>query len=240
MKNKPIIITLIILFLVFVAIWIASPRVGEKVDTDTGVSVEFEDKDFDVPDNLPTGFVRVSTITDAVVFFKDENNVRSYYEYIGNNKYIEYDVNKPSYLVKTNFDKRIYQIQTNDNKFINEYRAYDGKTWQVVAKDYNILLNVPSNYTLSKDYPNLYCINEDNNLSYKLLTKIGTQYAWLKPTDTPDWINTTVPSNFVKTDILNVYKGTIDGKETYKKVLLFNDVNKTVAVVSCDKEGKFI
>jgi hypothetical protein len=240
MKNKPIIIVLIVLFLVFVAIWIASPRVGEKVDINTGVSLEFDDKDFDLPDNenLPDGYVRILAITDAVVYSKTEGDTTHYYEFIGNNKYVEYDIERPPYLVKTNFDKRIYQIKSENNSFADEYRAYDGKVWQVVSKDYNVLFTIPDNYVLSAYYPNLYFVNEKDNYSYKLLTKIGTQYAWLKPVESTEWINTTIPDGYEKTKTTNVYKGKIDGKDVYKKVLLFSDANKTVVVVTCDKNGK--
>lgn len=241
MKTKYLLVTLVILFLAFICIWLISPKVGEKVTPNEGVEIDYSDKNYELPTVLPTGFVRYNPVTEAVVYRKENaDGTYSYYEYIGNEEFNFFDINKPAYLVKTSFDKKLYQIKNENGILLEEYRAFDGHTWQVMDKNFNILLEVPENYTLSKEYINLYSIALKDGLSYKIITKIGDKYAWLSPNETTDWINITVPSNFEKTETVNIYK-TVDGEKTYyKKVLIFNDINKTVVVVSCDENGKFI
>jgi hypothetical protein len=49
-----------------------------------------------------------------------------------------------------------------------------------------------------------------------------------------------VPQNFEKTEIINVYS-TKSGENTiYKRVLSFNDVDKSIAVVDCDVNGNLV
>lgn len=238
MKTKTLLITFIVLFLVFIAVWIASPRVGEIVDINSGVDVEFTDKNFEEPDELPEGFVRALSITDGAVYYVDKDNTRLYYEHVGNGKFIEYDINRPSYLVRTEFDRRIYQIKIDD-KLQEEYRAYAYGAWQVVSKDYDVILEVPENYILTNDV-NVYFVNDAKNPTYKMLNKLGNQYVWSKIKDTTEWISISVPENFARTEIVNVYEGTLNNQKVYKKVIMFNDANKTVVIVACDKDGKFI
>lgn len=241
MKIKHLAIALVVLFLVFVGIWIISPKVGEKINPNEGVDVEFENKDYDLPKELPEGFVRYTAITDAVVYrFENENKTFTYYEYVGDEKFTYYDINKPSFFVRSSFDKSIYQIKDKDGTLREEYRAYNGKKWQVVSKDRKTLLSIPDNYIIMPTYINLYVIDNETSYSYKLLTKLGDKYAWLSPSDASEWINTTIPETFSKTEVLNVYKTTTETETIYKKVLLFNDPQKTVVVVACDKDGKYI
>lgn len=281
MKAKPLLITVVILFLVFVGIWIISPRVGEKVIPNEGVEVEFENTNLELPEKLPDGFVRIKEVTDAVVYkYGEENGVYKYCEYVGKDEYAPYDPSRPSYFVKSSFNKKIYQIKNSDGSLRDEYRTFDGTAWRIVSKDYQIIMNVPENYKMITTAINLYLVDNEGSYSYKLLTQLSSdRYAWLSPKETNEWIETTVPSNFEKTSIPNVYKGifvkkqptqvatepisteasssemkpsetkkpntttpqeTVANEIVYKKVLIFNDKYKTVAVVSCDKDGNFI
>lgn len=241
MKIKHLAVILVVLFLVFVGIWIISPKVGEKVNPNEGVDVEFENQDYELPKELPEGFVRYTAITDAVVYRRaNEDKTFTYYEYVGDEKFAYYDINKPSFFVKTSFDKSVYQLKNFDGTLREEYRSYDGKQWKVVSKDRETLIEIPQNYTIMPTYINLYVIENEGSYSYKLLTKLGDKYAWLSPTETTEWINTTIPETFTKTEIINVYKTSTETETIYKKVLLFNDSQKTVVVVACDKDGKCI
>ena len=121
-----------------------------------------------------------------------------------------------------------------------EYRAFDGEKWTIVSKTYEKVFEIPSNHLLMTTYINLYLVKDGENLSYKVLTKLGDKYAWVTPTETTEWIETTIPETFEKTEIPNVYKGKDGENVIYKKVLSFNDSYKTIAVVSCDETGKFI
>ena len=234
-------VALVILFLVFVGIWIISPKVGEKVNPNEGVDVEFENHDYELPKELPEGFVRYTAITDAIVYrCENEDKTFTYYEYVGDEKFTYYDINKPPFFVQSSFNKSIYQIKNADGTLREEYRAYDGKQWRVVSDSMKVLIEIPKNYTIMPTYINLYVIENENSYSYKLLTKLGDKYAWLSPSDTSDWINTTIPETFSKTEVLNVYQTTTETETIYKKVLLFNDPQKTVVVVACDKDGKYI
>lgn len=239
MKIKYLVLTFSILFLAFVCIWVLSPRVGEVIEDNTGQEVTFEDDLYNVPQNLPDGFVRYNAVADAVVYkFVDANKNVLFYEYIGNEQYVPYDINKPNYLVKTVFDKRIYQVKDSSGNLLEQYRAFDGNTWQVVARDYDVILEIPKNHHVLAT-PNLFYVeNEDNSISYKLLTHINGNYAWLSPVEVSEWIEFSVPDAFKKTDVYNVYYN--EELKIYKKVIKFNDINKTATVVTCDKDGKYI
>lgn len=241
MKTKYFLVIFVVLFLIFIGIWIVSPKVGERVEPNKGVDVSFNDENDELPTKLPDGFVRFKSITEAVVYRKEnEDGTYTFYEYVGEDNFTYYDVNRPSYLVRTSFDKRIYQVKSENGTLREEYRAFDGSRWLVVSKDYNEIFNIPDNYYLVSTTANLYLVKDgEENFNYKLLTKIGEQYAWLSPTDTDDWIDTTIPDNYEKTEITNIYKGTIGDETVYRKVLSFNDSYKTIAVVSCDVNGNF-
>ena len=268
MKIKSLLITVVILFLVFIGIWIISPRVGEKVIPNEGIEVEFENTNLELPEKLPDGFVRIKEITDAVVYKYKEDDIYKYCEYVGKDEYAPYDINRPSYFVKTSFNKKIYQIKNDDGSLREEYRTFNGIAWQIVSKDYQIIFNIPENYKMITTAINLYLIDDNGSYSYKLLTQLSSdRYAWLSPKETNEWIDTTIPSNFEKTSIPNVYKGTFINEQptqnkisettsstevpsetqsattkeiVYRKVLIFNDKYKTITVVSCDKDGNFI
>lgn len=240
MKIKYLVLTFSILFLAFVCIWVLSPRVGETVVKEEGQEITFEDDLYNVPDKLPDGFVRYNAVSDAVVYkYVDANNKVYFYEYIGNEQYAPYDINKPSYFVKTSFDKRIYQIKDANGNLLDQYRAYDGTVWQIVTKEYKILMEIPKNYYILST-PNLFYIeNEDKTISYKLLTYINGNYAWLSPVDNlKEWVPMDVPETFKKTEVYNVYYN--EEMKLYKKVIKFNDINKTITAVNCDKDGNYI
>ena len=245
MKTKYLLVAFVVLFLVFVCIWILSPRVGEKVDINEGIDVSFGENDDEIPKDLPPGYVRDKNYTDGVVYKKIDGDKTSYFEYVGNGQFIHYDVNKPPYFVKTTFDRRIYQVRDINGKLTDEYRALDSNgIWQVVDNEYKQIFNIDSTHKPSNVTPNLYRIEKkDGELKtydYKLLTKIGDTYAWTSPVVTENWIEVEIPQNFSKTEIVNVYSAK-DGENTiYKRVLSFNDVYKSIAVVDCDNEGKFI
>ena len=57
MKTRHLLIIFVVLFLVFIGIWIVSPNVGERVEPEKGVDVEFNEQNDDLPTNLPEGFV---------------------------------------------------------------------------------------------------------------------------------------------------------------------------------------
>ena len=241
MKAKYFLIVFVVLFLVFIGIWILSPKVGEKIDTNTGVDVEFIEQDDTLPTKLPDGYVRYKAVTDAIVYRQtNEDNTVSYYEYVGNEQFIDYDIDRPYFLIRSSFDKKIYQIINDDKTLREEYRAFDGKKWLVVSKTYDEIFTIPENYTLMPTAINLYIVKDGENFHYKVLTKIGKTYAWVNPNEDTDWIATTIPSTFEKTETTNVYKGKDGEKVIYKKVLAFNDTYKTIAVVPCDETGKFI
>lgn len=241
MKAKHFLVVFVVLFLVFIGIWILSPKVGEKIENNTGVDVEFNEQNDDLPTKLPDGFVRYKIITDAVVYRKENADKSfSFYEYIGNDEFINYDIDKPYFLVRSSFDKRVYQVKSENGQLREEYRAFDGNKWIVVSKEYSEIFSIPDNYTLMPTAINLYIVKDGDTYSYKVLTKVGETYAWLNPNEEADWINTTIPNTFEKTEVLNVYKGKDGENFIYKKVLAFNDAYKTIAVVPCDETGKFI
>ena len=241
MQAKHIFLVFIVLVLIFLGIWIASPKVGETIEQEEGTDVEFiEDGDV-LPEKLPDGFVRYKNVADAVVYRKvNEDNSVTYYEYVGNDEFTYYDINKPYYLKRTTFDNRIYQIYDDDNGRREEYRAFLGDRWVVVSKEYKEIFSIPENYTMVASAPNLYCVKEGDKIFYKLLAKFEDKYVWLNPVETDEWIKVEVPDNYKKTIIPNMYEGK-DGEETiYRKVLVFGDIYKTVAVVACDIQENFI
>lgn len=241
MKTRHLLIIFVVLFLVFIGIWIVSPNVGERVEPEKGVDVEFNEQNDDLPTNLPEGFVRYKNVTEAVVYRKDNGDgTVTFFEYVGDDNFAYYDLNRPSFFVKSSFDKRIYQVKNFDGTLREEYRAFDGEKWTIVSKTYEKVFEIPSNHLLMTTYINLYLVKDGENLSYKVLTKLGDKYAWVTPTETTEWIETTIPETFEKTEIPNVYKGKDGENVIYKKVLSFNDSYKTIAVVSCDETGKFI
>lgn len=241
MKAKHFLIIFVVLFLVFIGIWILSPKVGEKVNPDTGIDIEFNDQNDNLPTKLPEGFVRYKAVADAVVYRKEnDDKTFSFYEYIGDEQFVNYDINRPYYLVKSSFDKRIYQVKSEDNTLREEYRAFDGEKWLVVSKTYDEIFTIPDNFTLMPTAINLYVVKDGEDYSYKVLTKLGETYAWISPNADTDWISIDIPSTFEKTEILNVYKGKDGENIIYKKVLAFNDAYKTIAVVPCDETGKII
>ena len=246
MKTKYLLIAFVVLFLVFIGIWIMSPRVGEKVNIENGVDVTFGENDDEIPEDLPSGYVRDKKYTDGVVYRKEnEDGTISYFEYVGNGQFIHYDINKPSYFIKTTFDRRIYQVRGADGNLREEYRALDNNgIWQVVDNQYRQIFTISSSYKPSPVTPNLYKVEtksgEVSTYEYKMLTQIGETYAWMSPVITDNWISVEVPSNFEKTEVINIYK-TVDGEKTlYKKVLSFSDIYKSIAVVDCDEKGNFI
>ena len=245
MKAKYLLVVFVILFLTFITIWIISPRVGERVNIEQGIDVEFTDQSDELPEELPEGFVRDKNFTDAVVYRKDNGDKTvSYYEYVGDNNFTYYDINRPHYFVKSKFDRKIYQVKNDDGTLREEYRSFDGTAWKIVSKDYKEVFTVPSNHKLLSTGINVYLVEDkvDDKVvySYKLLTKIGEKYAWMTPTEAEEWIDTPIPSDFEKTEFVNIYKCKTDKETIYKKVLSFKDTYKTIVVVSCDKNGNFI
>lgn len=241
MQTKHILAIFAVLLLIFLGIWIASPKVGEQVKVETGVDVDFVADDDELPEELPEGYVRYVAATDAVVYAQkvDENKV-VYHEYVGDGKFAYYDIKRPTYFVKTNFDRRIYQVKNADNTLREEYRAYDGTQWVVINKNYEQIFIIPSNYQLDSGVANLYFIKEDKSVSYKLLIKIGETYGWLNPTETDEWISVDGTINATKTDIPNVYKQTADKETIYVKLISFDDAYRTKVFVKCDATGKTI
>ena len=92
MKTQHFLIIFVVLFLVFIGIWIVSPNVGERVEPEKGVDVEFDQQKDDLPTKLPDGFVRYKAITDAVVYRRDNGDgTATFFEYVGDDNFTYYD-----------------------------------------------------------------------------------------------------------------------------------------------------
>lgn len=129
-------------------------------------------------ETLPEGYVAVLGYEDVYKIIKD-GEITGYKIKTPSGKYEDYDMNKPNNYKVFDEEQQIYQAVDSDNKVIY-YRKFNGKEWNVVNKEGDILLEVPEDYIRADDSQELYIYKDkDNKEIMRKITKFGDgSFAW--------------------------------------------------------------
>lgn len=172
--NRKLWIIPAVLFLAICIVWIAKPNSGTVVENTTKETAQFqqgdvviptEDKDEDIPDN----YVAVAGYDD-VYKVMDGKTCVGYKQKTSDGKYVDFDINMPSYFEKVSGSDTVYAEKTSDNKILR-YRQFNGKEWDIVDKNGKVIFAIPDNYKrydLSKE---IYTTEVDGKTIYKQLVR---------------------------------------------------------------------
>ncbi len=165
--------------------------------SDSSRKVEFQYN----TEKLPEGYVAVLGYNDIFKIVKD-GEIKGYKIRLASGEYADYDIKTPKNFIVYDENKQIYKAVDSENKTLY-YRHFNGKEWDVVDKQGDILLAVPDNYVRADDSQELYAYSEGSEVKYKkLATFADGSYAWsvVKPLDTETTANeTTIAATTSKT-----------------------------------------
>lgn len=147
-------------------------------DETSSKAVEFTFED----ETLPEGYVAVLGYDDVYRIVLD-GEVKGYKIRLANGKYADYDINKPENFELVDADKQIYQVLDSDKKLLY-YRQYNGKEWDFVDKNGEIILKVPDNFTRADDSQEIYEYEDNGEKAYKRVKVFGDgSCAWTQFND---------------------------------------------------------
>lgn len=173
------------LFVVFCVLWAVVPNSGTVVEVTTNPSAEFQQGDVVIPNSdttnktadIPENYVPVAGYDD-VYKVMDGKTCVGYKQLTDSGKYVDFDVDMPSYFKKVPGSDTVYAEMTSDNKILR-YRQFNGKEWDIVDKNGKVIFAIPDNYKrydLSKE---IYTTTEDGKTVYKQLVRFEDgSHAW--------------------------------------------------------------
>lgn len=116
-------------------------------------------------EELPEGYVAVLGYEDVYRIVLD-GQIKGYKIRLANGKYADYDIEKPVNFELVDADKQIYQVLNSDNKLLY-YRHYNGKEWDFVNKNGEIILEVPANFVRADNSQEIYEYDDNGKKAYK-------------------------------------------------------------------------
>lgn len=167
--------------MIFALSWFFSPKSGTKIEKTTEQStvnfisgdVVMPTEDKDIPDN----YLPVSGKENIYKVMSGEDIVE-YKEKLADGSFVAYDIEIPDNYKKSTGSDIIYKVLTVDNQ-IYQYRKFNGKEWDVVDKDGNVILPIPDNYKRVNAQEDVYAVVSDEKTEYKKIIRFddGT-FAW--------------------------------------------------------------
>lgn len=172
------------MFLVFCIAWIFVPKTGTVVEETTNPTVQFDEGDVVMPDeqkqneNIPENYVLAAGYNNVYKVMDGETCV-GYKELTDSGEFVDFDIDIPSYFEKVSGSDTVYAEMTSDNRVLR-YRQFNGKEWDIVDREGNILFEIPDNYTRYDLSREIYSTtNEEGETVYRQLVRFedGT-HAW--------------------------------------------------------------
>ena len=207
LNYKNLIIALVLCIAILCGVVLVTSVLGKGNDSssssqassaDSSRKVEFQ---YDT-EKLPEGYVAVLGYNDIYKVIKD-GTIKGYKIRLSNGEFDDYDIQMPKNFEVYNADKQIYRAVDSNNKVLY-YRHFNGKEWDVVDKQGDVLLAIPDNYTRADDSQELYSYEDGKDVKYKKLTTFADgSYAWnsVEPvnTDTTTTTSTTTTTKQTST-----------------------------------------
>ena len=185
MIPKKLILALFLLLLVFSLLWLFSPHANSPADvTTTAPQVQFESGDVILPQettgqasDVPENYKPVAD-HENVYAVMDGTKITGYKEKLSDGSFVDFDINIPENYQKLPGSDTIYQVVSEDGTVL-QYRRFNGKEWDIVDKEGNIVFAIPDGYTRENAAENIYLAKTDTGtVRRKIVQFTDGSYAW--------------------------------------------------------------